>query len=461
MTSAVDGLVSGLSTSSLISQLMQVEAAPQTRLKTKVNTAQSAVTAYQAVHTKVAAMKSAADTLGDLATWRGINATSSNSTVTATAVTGTNGAAGTTSFRVADLAKSQVTTAKVAPGAITAAASFDITVGNGSVDSQGNSLDKTYTIELTKFTAQDVADAINAKGIPVKAAVVTTGGAENILQFTGTRTGEANKFTISGLTGVATTDVTAAQNARLEIAGGEGAGGYDVVNDSNTFTKLMPGVSITVAKQGEEARIEATQDVSGIAAKFQALVDAANATLDEIGKQTAYDAANNKASTLTGDFSVRNMAQTILGTISQGVVYPNPAYDLKKTPADQPGIPKSLSDGSYAQFGIHLDKTGRLTFKESEFKKAYAEDPAKIQKLGIEVGGVFESLADLQSTNLKSTMTGRKSEIDSLNTQIDNWDIRLSARKLALQKQYSDLEVALGKMNSQSSWLAGQLGGLS
>jgi flagellar hook-associated protein 2 len=65
------------------------------------------------------------------------------------------------------------------------------------------------------------------------------------------------------------------------------------------------------------------------------------------------------------------------------------------------------------------------------------------------------------STNLKSTITGRKNEIDSLSDQIDNWDVRLAARRLALQKQYADLEVALGKLNSQSTWLAGQLAGLS
>ena len=461
MTSAVDGLVSGLSTSSLISQLMQVEAAPQTRLKTKVSTAETAVTAYQAVNTKVSALKTAADALGQLSTWRAIKATSSSPTVTATAVTGTNGAAGTTTFNVKELAKSQITTAKVGTGDVTNVSSFEITVGDGSVDSEGNSLDKTYTVELTKMTAQGIADAINAKGIPVKAAVVTTGGAENILQFSGTKTGAAAKFTVTGLTGVDTTDVTAAQNALLQVAGGEAAGGYDVVNDTNTFTKLMPGVSITVSKQENDVRIEAAQDVDGIAAKFQAMVDAANATLSEIGTQTAYDAANNKASTLTGDFSVRNMAQAILGTVSQGVVYPNPDYDVKKKPEEQPGVPKTLAGGSYAQFGIQLDSTGRLTFDSAKFTSSYGEDPAGVQKLGMAIGGVFETLAGSQSTNLKATITGRKSEIDSLNSQIDNWDIRLSARRLALQKQYSDLEVALGKMNSQSTWLAGQLAGLS
>ena len=37
---------------------------------------------------------------------------------------------------------------------------------------------------------------------------------------------------------------------------------------------------------------------------------------------------------------------------------------------------------------------------------------------------------------------------------------RLATRRLALQKQYAGLEVALGKLNSQSTWLAGQLAGL-
>ena len=66
MATTVDGLVSGMSTSTMISQLMQIEAAPQTRLKTKVSDAQSVVTAYQSVNTKISALKTAADSLGQL-----------------------------------------------------------------------------------------------------------------------------------------------------------------------------------------------------------------------------------------------------------------------------------------------------------------------------------------------------------------------------------------------------------
>ena len=66
---------------------------------------------------------------------------------------------------------------------------------------------------------------------------------------------------------------------------------------------------------------------------------------------------------------------------------------------------------------------------------------------------------DLQGRT--AVITGRNSEIDLFNTQISDWDVRLASKKEALQKQYADLEVALGKLKDQSSWLSGQLAGLS
>jgi flagellar hook-associated protein 2 len=447
---------------------MQVEAAPQTRLKAKVSSAETAVSSYQSVNSKVSAMETAGDTLTQLSTWRAIKATSTSPTVTATAVTGTNTTTGTTTFDVWKLAKNQVTTARVATsGDVTSGGSMTVTIGPADVyDGLGNlvtdnSSERTdHTITLTDLTAKGVADAINAKGIGVKATVVTTGGAENVLQFSGTKTGSDNAFTISGFDPV-TSDVTPAQNAVLKIAGGEGAGGYDVISSTNTFTGLLTGVTVTVSKEESGVTIDATSDVNGIADKFQALVDAANAALSEIKTQTAYDPASNKGSPLTGDFSVRSMVQTILGTISQGVIYPNPDYDLDKTPEQQPGVPKTLSGGPYATYGIELTSAGALVFDADKFKAAYNADPTGIQKVGTGIGEVFESMAKTQSTSLTSVITGRKSEIDIFNSQISNWDVRLAAKRVALQKQYATLEVSLGKLKNQSNWLAGQLGGLS
>ena len=456
MTSSVDGLVSGLSTSSMISQLMQVEAAPQTRLKSKVNTAQTVVASYQSVNSRLSSLKGAGDALSQLSSWRAIKATSTSATVTATAVAGTAGTAGTTTFNVTALAKSQISTAKVdTTGDVTSGDTITVTIGplDGSLKADGvTPNDTTYTIDVSADkSAKGIADALNAKGIGVKAAVVTTGGAQNILQFSGTKTGSDFKFSIDGFDpGVS--NVAEAGNAQLQIGGGEDQGGYNVSSSSNTFTGLMPGVTMTVSKLENDVTVTATQDVDGLADKFQALVDAANNTLAEIGNQTAYDASTNRGSPLTGDFSVRNMAQKILSTVSQGLTFDDPKSTT--TPKAQ------IKFGSLSQFGVQLNRTGQLSFDAEKFKAQYAADPSAIQQAGIALGDTFESLADKQTTNITSVITGRNNEIDSLNSQISNWDIRLATKREALQKRYSDLEVSLGTLKNQSSWLAGQIAGL-
>jgi len=452
---------------------MTVEAAPQTALKSKVTTAKTAVTSYQSVNSKLAALKTAADNLGQLSTWRGITAVSSSSSVTATALTGTNGAAGTTTFDVKDLAKSQLTTGRVSgAGNVVDADTITVTVGplDGSMEADGvTPKDKTYTIDVSKDkTAAGVASAINAANVGVKAALIATSGSDKVLQLGGTKTGSDNAFDVEGLgtagTPVSLINVATASNARLEVGGGEANsanGGYDVTSSTNTFNGLMPAVSITVSKQEDNVTINATSNVSGIADKFQALVDAANATLGEIGKQTAYDSSTKTGSPLTGDFAVRNMAQTILSTISQGLSYDDPKWVNPDPVGDPNAKPPKIAFGSLAQFGIQLTSTGQLTFDSSKFTDAYDNDPGAIQQAGIAFAGKFESTSDGMSTNVQSVITGRNSEIDRFNTQIDDWDVRLAAKKEALQRQYSNLEVALGKLKDQSSWLSGQLAGLS
>lgn len=458
MTSSVDGLVSGINTTQIITQLMAIEAAPQDRLKQKVSTDQTAVASYQSVNSKVTALKTAADALASLSTWRSIKATSSSATVSATAVAGTTDtAAGTTTFDVAALAKAQITTARVDPTApVTSSNSFTITIGpadvvdpnTGVITTDNSANRKDYTINLTDLTAQGVATAVNNAGIGVKASVVTTGGAQNILQFSGTSTGTANAFSISGFD-PPTTNVATAADARLEIGGGEANGGYDVTSSSNTFTGLLTGVSVTVSKLESDVTVQASQDVGGIADKFQALVDAANGTLTEITNQTAYDSSSNSGSPLTGDFAVRNMSQTILSAISMGVQYPDPNDSTKTKTA------------SLAQMGIQLDETGKITFDRDKFTANYNADPASIQNFGTILGNNMSTMSSQQSTSLTSVITGRNDEITNFNAQIDDWDVRLSVKKQALQTQYSNLEVSLGKLKDQQSWLTGQIAGLS
>ena len=339
MGSTVDGLVSGMDTTSMIASMMQIESQPKSMLQAKVKTAQTSVSSYQSVNSKLSALKSAADDLGQLSTWRSVKPTVSSTSVTATATGGTNTATGSLTFDVVSLAKAQADTARVAStGDITSADSIQVSIGGAAPVSVDIHLDKT---------ASGVASALNNAGLGVKASLVATSAGDSVLHFNGTKTGDANYFTITGLDGVTIKPGTPAADAVLHVAVGSGdpADDYDITSTTNTFTSLMSGVSLTVAKVESGITLDSAPDVAGIAAKFKALVDAANATLTEVSNQTAYDAANKIRSPLTGDFMVRQLSQSILSNISSGLSYTDNTDTVVKF-------------GSLSQLGIQLDKTG-------------------------------------------------------------------------------------------------------
>jgi len=79
---SVSGLASGLDTASIIDQLIQVEAAGQTRLKSRVTSEQSTLKLLQNLNAKIAALATQAKDLTKAAAWTPLTATSSSDKVT-------------------------------------------------------------------------------------------------------------------------------------------------------------------------------------------------------------------------------------------------------------------------------------------------------------------------------------------------------------------------------------------
>jgi flagellar hook-associated protein 2 len=224
--------------------------------------------------------------------------------------------------------------------------------------------------------------------------------------------------------------------------------------------------------------IDVKSDPDSIAAKVQALVDNANAALSEIASQSKIKSGEVAAGPLVGDSALRKLSQDILSAVSSGVA----------------GLGSS-GTGTLSDVGVRVDRSGRLTFNKDEFLKSYQKDPAKTQQYFASyderVGGTnkfepgfdtakglarkLETIALAASEGvvdptdptkaklgtLQSLIQQRNAAIKGLNDQVAAWDVRLESRKTALQRQFSNLEVALGKMQQQSSWLAGQLAGLA
>src|SRR5689334_12517030 len=104
-TASVSGLVSGLDTSTIISQLMQVEAQTQTRLKSKLSTEQSNVKSLQDLNAAFASLTTSAADLAKATAWNPVKVTRSSTLVSATA--GTDAVSGPLSFTVGHTALSQ------------------------------------------------------------------------------------------------------------------------------------------------------------------------------------------------------------------------------------------------------------------------------------------------------------------------------------------------------------------
>src|SRR5918995_387728 len=105
MSSSIDGMASGLDTTTIISQLMQIERQGQNRLKSKKAAENSKISTYQTLNSRFAAIGSAADALTRASNWATTKATSSD-TDRVSVTTGTGALPGRLTFKVSNLATS-------------------------------------------------------------------------------------------------------------------------------------------------------------------------------------------------------------------------------------------------------------------------------------------------------------------------------------------------------------------
>lgn len=428
---SVDGLISGLDTTSLINQLIQAEAAPQTALKSKVSEARAAVSAYQGINTRYSALRTAAETVADADTWATPTATSSSSSVKATS--SATATIGRLDFDVTSTAKSHSLATGTFADINQLAAAWPVTLTGikGGV---------AFAITATDNSAAGVIEAINAAtglngaSLGLTATVIQVAPGSHRLQVTAKETGAASEFTLDGFG--ATTVVRTGSDATIDLGGG-----LTVSSSTNTFTDVLPGTTFTVSKLETNVTVASEVMPESMADKVAAMINAANGALGEAAKQTAYDPTSKKGGPLLGESTIRNLQSATFSAVSlvEGA-------------------------GSPASTGIGLDRSGKLTFDRERFLSLMAEDPARAQALASGVAASLAAVAKSASDSTTGSVTlaiqGRDATIKDLGTRIEGWDSRLLARKAALQRQFSAMETALSALKNQSNWLAGQLAAL-
>lgn len=422
--SFIDGLASGLDTTSIVNQLMAIERRPQVALTQRRDQEQAARTELSAIRSDVSALRTLAADLRLPGGWDGIIATSSNDEAVSVQA-GTSATTSTYSFQVTALA----TAASVYS---TAEYATTDTAVNGAV------------------TLQEIVNDVNSQDLGYTAAAVNTGTGYR-LQLTATETGADSAITVDpGIFGaIAFTTLSTGTDAELTI---QGDNPFTVVSSTNTFTELLPGVSVTVnAVTDTPVTVTTEPDVEGLAEKVTGLVDKMNEILTRISTSTNNGPTGPRA-VLQGNQDARRAADELRNALVA------PVDDNLFT--------------SVGIVGIELTREGTLTFNAEHFKEAFVSDPLSLTALFADRAGDGEpgaldrlvEAADFATSVGEGYLytAGESSDrrIDDYGRQIDAFERRMELRESTLRRTYANLEVALGGLQQQSSWLTGQLASL-
>lgn len=431
-SSNISGLNSGLDTANIIQQLLSIQAGTQTKLKTRRGAEESFVKGLQELNSSIAALKNLASKFAKATSWVGLSATADDPAVTVKA--NSNAVQGETTFDV-------LSTARAHQLSFTDSAAMDdvVVIGGTTVDitfADGT----TKTVDSGDGTLRGLINGINTSGSGIRATTLKLDDGTYRLSLTSSKTGEASEFDVSNVGGFT---IRAGTDAAIQVDG-------DVLTSpTNTFADVIGGLTLTLGNAdlvGKTVTVSANTDPAASKKQLKEVIDALNGVLGNIDKlnDKARTAGNSRAS----DSVVRNARTALLSSVYAG------------------GAP-------LAELGVETDRTGKVVFNEAKFDAALAENPNIVgEKLGsgelfTSPRGYMDRLAavanDISSAalgSLSNVIKNRQSGISDLGKQIDIWDDRLAASRIRLEKQFSGLEVAIGRLNSQSAFLAGQIAGL-
>jgi flagellar hook-associated protein 2 len=467
------GLASGLDTNTIVDQLMAIERQPQTRLKLKQQQIDTRKSALSDIESRLKNLQFAAQDLKSPTLWLDTQTVDVNDPTKVSATR--TGGAGTGGYQVQvdTLASaSQHWYTYAAP-----AADQTITFDYGGT----NPLTApTKHFPVTIPAGSDItaaAGAINsAADSPVYASVITLSDGTKQLAFSSKATGSQSDFSVSGATGLLTTETKA-------VAGTNATGKVNGVNfdeQSNVVASAIPGVTLTL-KGVTGAATPATvtvgapgPDKSAIAAKVKAFVDQYNSTVTFIKSKLDEKPVANPTTTADQNKGVLYGDTALTALLSKMRIAMTDSYNADGTVAaaynqmSEIGVStgKSVGGGTLNQDAI----AGKLTFDQDAFMTALVADPQSIRKMlsGTSTNGGFAQSFDSLLTpvvqadgTLDQTIKSQDALRRALSDQISRMDDILAQKQALLKSQFSAMETAIQNSSSQGQWLSGQLAALN
>lgn len=348
-TISFSGIASGLDTSAMIDALMTVERQPINRMQVRRQEYDTKLNAWTAINSKVSDLRTSVDAITSSSDFNSfVGATSNNEDAVEVTVTGTPPPSGI-NLSVNQLAANH----QVATGSGFGADDALVGAGTFTINTSGDPIEVTTD---SATTLEGLAQQINNSNGDVTASVIEVGLNDHRLVLTAKDSGEDSQFTVSSdLGGFASSEVLAAgADAKLRI--GDPVTGLQITRPTNTFENVIDGVTFE-AKQvtSEPVRIEVSRDTESAADAIKSMVNATNALLRELERQTSYNAESNTASPLTNDATARNMTLSLRDSMNEIVA-------------------NSGSYSTIAELGIEFERDGSYSIDEAKLNEALDSD---------------------------------------------------------------------------------------
>lgn len=402
---SIDGLISGLDTTSIIEGLVALQEQQIDRLNVRRDEILVEQTAFQGIEARLTAFRS---TLGQLnrsanSVFEASSGTSSDEDIL-TVSAGGGAAEASYVVRVNSLARAQQLSSQ----------GFDresTTISEGTISFRvGDNAATEITIDESNNTVNGLVDAINVQSDDISASIVRdqANGTDRIL-LTSRLTGAANEIEITNNLGAAGENVVRpdfsgppvqeASNAAIQL--GSGPGAIIAEFDTNTVDELIEDVTLNLsaADVDREVTINVERDTEAAEETIRRFVDEYNGIVNFIDQQTQFNPDTGVGSPLIGNRSVANLENTLSALVTEAV----------------PGLDSSLN--RFSQIGISIGAQGQLSLDSEQLSDALdgnieGVEPTDIQRL-------FGLSAESSNSNIQFLLGSSRTEASTEDYQVD------------------------------------------
>lgn len=443
----VDGLVSGLDTTSIIEAYVAVAGASTDTLREQQSDLETRRSLLQSFNSLLEDIQTVVSDYAEPADLRLVTANSTDEDVlTVSAATG--GQPGTFDIEVFQLAQSEMEVSNgfdsdtddvftggslsISVAGELPATQIDIDAASGNTSLSGLANYISDNIDgVQAYVLDDGADSANHHLVVVSES---TGSSQTIDLDTALLEGDALSFT----------EQISAQDAHLTLAG------LDVYSESNTFTDVVPGLTFEAKSEGSSI-VSVARDTEGVVGAVQTFVDAYNQAMSFIDSYSGLD-ANDNASALSGESVLRSVQAAL----------------------------QSAMAGSYAAgelqgasiLGLSTEQDGSLALDTEKLTTALVDHGQDAMMILAGPDGIFQSLdgrldviVDPDEGTIAMRTESLDDQIESFEEQIAADEARLETYEDTLRQQFTNLEMTLAELQSMSSFVtslfSSTLGGAS